>query len=319
MEKALLDYIRRLSEEDKKTLSQKALKAAEEVGELAKATLPFDNAYATNHRFVEKEKILEEAVDTILTALSVAYDLKFSDEQVLQMMWQKSQYWDSLQQRERNLKYPIPFEIHVTVEPTNEATRVVDRFRAICAAMIGEIKPVMLDLHMASGRITQDIMTSSKILGTNSQAYNEMQYVSGELRRGGYKVIREKIETVPWHPAAPQVHGQMMPPNCYFETHIEITLPENLDPEPLRSLCKKEDMHLSQNVFKKNPDGTTVIMATYRDYSSCYGNFQYKTNHAAESLRLAGYQIGRPIIEFSIYDTKLSHDFSWLGKSDEIG
>lgn len=39
------DFIKKLSLSDKKTLSQKALKTCEEVGELAKAVLPFDSAH----------------------------------------------------------------------------------------------------------------------------------------------------------------------------------------------------------------------------------------------------------------------------------
>lgn len=56
----LNNYIKSLSIKDKKTLSQKGLKLAEEVGELAKAILPYDSAHGTNHRFIDKEKILEE-------------------------------------------------------------------------------------------------------------------------------------------------------------------------------------------------------------------------------------------------------------------
>lgn len=48
------NYIKSLSLKDKKTLSQKCLKLTEEVGELAKAILPYDSAHGTNHRFIER-------------------------------------------------------------------------------------------------------------------------------------------------------------------------------------------------------------------------------------------------------------------------
>ena len=60
MNKELLDYIQELSKRDKKSLTSKALKVSEEQGELAKAILPFESAYACRHRFVDKYKILEE-------------------------------------------------------------------------------------------------------------------------------------------------------------------------------------------------------------------------------------------------------------------
>ncbi len=80
MSPELFEYIQRLSLADKKTLSQKALKVAEESGELAKVVLPFDNAAGTIHRFIEKGRILEESVDVILTAISIAYELGYTHE-----------------------------------------------------------------------------------------------------------------------------------------------------------------------------------------------------------------------------------------------
>jgi hypothetical protein len=50
----LIEFIKTLSLNDKKTLTQKALKTSEEVGELAKAVLPFEGAAGTLHRFHRK-------------------------------------------------------------------------------------------------------------------------------------------------------------------------------------------------------------------------------------------------------------------------
>lgn len=233
------------------------------------------------------------------------------------MMWRKSKYWDKLQRREQNLKYPIPFEIHITVEPTNEVhTKSIDMFKAICHGL--NVKPILLDLHTSQGRIVQDVMTSSKVFGTNTNAYHEMQYISDNLQRSGYKVVREKIETVPWHPAAPQDRDDVMPPNCYFESHLPVTLKSERDREKLAELCKEHDLHLSRNVFKKHEDGSSTIMATYRLYEGYYDYFDLQAHLKAQYLIAAEFEVGDIITEFSIYDTKLSHDFSWMGKQDEI-
>lgn len=45
MNKQFFDYLRHLSKQDRKTLSQKALKLFEEGGELARVILPFDGAF----------------------------------------------------------------------------------------------------------------------------------------------------------------------------------------------------------------------------------------------------------------------------------
>ena len=65
------DYIKDLSIKDKKTLSQKTLKLVEEVGELARVILPYDSAHGTNHRFTDRDAILEELVDVYLTNISL--------------------------------------------------------------------------------------------------------------------------------------------------------------------------------------------------------------------------------------------------------
>ncbi len=104
----LIEFIRSLSIHDKKSLAEKTLKVSEEQGELAKAVLPFVNAYSTTHRFVPDIDILEEAVDTILAAISIPFSLGFTNEQIIQMIHDKSQYWAQLQAGEDKLNYPLP-------------------------------------------------------------------------------------------------------------------------------------------------------------------------------------------------------------------
>ena len=99
------EFIKQLSLNDKKTLSQKALKTCEEVGELAKAILPFDSAHGTNHRFVDREKILEEIADVHLTNISIAYSLNFTDEEIMDMIHQKSLKWSELQANEEKAQF----------------------------------------------------------------------------------------------------------------------------------------------------------------------------------------------------------------------
>jgi hypothetical protein len=70
-------------------------------------------------------------------------------------------------------------------------------------------------------------MTSSKHFGDNRSAYDESLRIVNELKDYGYKVVRSKIESVPWHPAAPRyITGEVIP-NCYFESHIGIVIEPN--------------------------------------------------------------------------------------------
>lgn len=116
MDKDLLKYIRTLSENDTKTLTQKALKTSEEVGELAKVVLPYENAAGTLHRFVNRRQILDSAADIILCALSIAHELDYTDQEINDMIHAKATKWSGLQAKEKKVKYPLPYEIHVTIK-----------------------------------------------------------------------------------------------------------------------------------------------------------------------------------------------------------
>lgn len=306
MEKTLLDYIRDLTQNDTKTLSQKALKASEEVGELAKVTLPYDNAFATTHRFADKTAILEECADVFLCVKSISDQLGFSDEEFESMVKKKSIVWQELQQRELKVKYPIPFEIHVTIEEAD-----IEAFKTTCRAL--DVKPILLDLHLENGGTMKDMMTSSTHFGENRTAYEEMKRIAQGLQDAGYKVIREKIETVPWHPSAPSDDhaNPMMPKDCYFECHLAVIITEEQLPK-LREICQKHHIHLSRNVFKKYEDGTFKIMTTYRRYLGTYEEFKKKVEAAQELLDLEGFNVEKEIIEFSVYDSKVNHDASWI-------
>ena len=307
----LFNFIQSLSINDRKTLSQKALKVAEETGELAKAVLPYDNAFATTHKFKTAEHVLEEVVDVMLSAISLAYDLKFSHEDIYKMMEKKSTFWAQLQAAENNLTYPLPFEIHITVEKPF----FVEKFKKDCKE-IG-VKSIVLDLELTNHNII-DTMTSSVHYGDNRSAYEEAERISTELSNRGFTVIRKKIETVPFHPAAPgeTKPGIKMPKDCYFETHIPVLISKD-QKVMLQELASELGGHLSNNFFKKTENGLYVNMFTIRDYDKTYEHFLKKVKFVHDRLELNGFifEPGYKMeIEFSIYDTKVSHDFQWLNK-----
>jgi len=301
----LTDFIRTLSEEDTKTLSQKALKVCEEVGELAKVILPFDNASGTIHRFVDRNNILEEVVDTYLSSISIAYSLGFSDEEINDMILEKSKKWARLQLLESKVDDNIPYEIHITVEFADR-----EAFIHHCSTL--GVKPIILALEKDDLYI-DDAMTSSVHFGNNRSAYEEMRRISNGLNDIGYEIIREKIETVPWHPASPREDDNgVMPKDCYFETHIGVVLSTEEEKERLSKLAKSLSCHMSKNAFKKYENGSFTQMLTYRDYFSSMETFEKLANIFYEQIKANGFEVEKRITEFSIYDTKVSHDSKWL-------
>lgn len=312
MNKNLLDYIKFLSKKDKKTLSQKALKTSEEVGELAKKVLPFDNASGTLHKFTDKKNILEEVADVILSSLSIAYELGFDDEDIESIIHKKSLYWNELQNKESLVKTDeIPFEIHVTVEIDMES---VDKFIKSCSN-IG-VKPIVIELENNTSKSIQ-VMTSSTFISNNSGAYNECMRISNMLKEDGFIVSREKIETVPWHPSAPseKIGKSEMPKGSYFESHFTIICDDSRR-SFLELVLKKWDCHLSRNVFKKMDNNHYKIMGTYRNYKCSSEHFKTRTKLIKKELKGHGYDVDKVINEFCIYDTKESKDWNWMEMMD---
>lgn len=195
MSKYINDFIKDLSIKDKKTLSQKTLKLVEEVGELSRVILPFDSAPGTNHRFSDREKILEEVVDVYLSNISIAHSLGFTEEEFNEMLNKKTDKWAKLQLKEAEVTFPLPYEIHVTVDTSENFFECdIDGFKSKCQEI--DVKPIVLDLEMKEGTL-KDIMTSSKHFGDNRTAYEEANRIANKLTSFGYKVVRNKIETVP--------------------------------------------------------------------------------------------------------------------------
>lgn len=327
------EFIKNLSIKDKKTLSQKGLKLSEEVGELARVILPYDSAHGTNHRFIDREAILEEVVDVYLTNISIAHSLGFTDEEFNDMLVKKSEKWSQLQATEEKAEFPLPFEIHVTVDVgleigegdvLNPWSGSISRFKEDCVE-IG-VKPIVIDLEINDGSILKDVMTSSKHFGDNRSAYEESVRIVNELKDMGYKVLRNKIESAPWHPAAPVISTSKEIPNgCYFESHIGVVImpDEKRELNYLVNFLNSEDgdeiielsgtVKLSQNFFKKSKDGRRFVnMLTYRSNKCGSPKFKSEVEGLKYILTKKGFEFEKVEIEYAVYDTNVTHDAKWI-------
>lgn len=309
----LNEYIKQLSLNDKKTLVQKTLKLGEEFGELSKVILPYEGAYGTNHRVVDRNKILDGIVDIHLVNESIKYDLGFTEEEFNSKLFEKAQVWNGLQIKEDRAlakSDQMPYEIHITINQENGLN--VDKFKEDCKT-IG-VKPIVLALQdRNSNKVMDDVMTSSKIYGNNGHAFEEMKRISNSLISLGYNVIREKIEASYWHTKAPfKEDGDVkMPDGCYFECHLNIECSKDkLD--KLNQIAKSTNCHLSKNAFKIIDENKFTIMMTYRSYEQMFEDFDNHLSFIKETLFFNRFKLEKEIIEFAIYDTKINHDNKWL-------
>lgn len=309
MEKSTLEHLKLLTKLDTKTLSERVMKLFEEGGELAKVVAPYENVSSTRHRFVERKRILEEAVDTLLVSYSIAHHMDFTDEEIEEMFKQKLLKWNKILTKEQKTKgKPIPYEIHVTVKTSD-----IDDFR--CACGHAEVKPIVLDLQtVQSVNVMQDVMTSSVHLGDNRSAYEEATRIKNFLTANDFEVVRVKIETVPWHPAAPTMVGDIMPKDCYFESHVAVRSSASRR-EELAGMANIYNAHMSKNVFKVIDEDNYVQMMTIRWYDGIYEDFDAEVDQFISYLKELGFELEKKIVEFSVYDTKVNHDAAWLTKS----
>jgi hypothetical protein len=310
--------LRELSVMDTKSLSGKLLKVTEENGELAGELQAYDGLDGAHHRITTQERVLEEAVDVLLASISIPLSIGFSEVDITDMIQRKMNKWAELQKKQAVSQGKLPYEIHITVEEAE-----IEYFQQVCHNL--GVKPIILDLQTIGGDNTdqqaiKDVMTSSTLMGNNNQAISEMERITKGLENAHLSVVRKKIETVPWHPAAPSESDSTpeMPKDCYFESHIAVIVDDPSTRREIDTYCHANKLHASRNAFKRYEDGSYKLMLTYRAYDGTQEKFKAVLSGFASDLSLIKDQQGEPltidkvITEFSLFDSKISHDQAWL-------
>ena len=294
------DKIKTLSHNDKKNISQVGLKVGEEYGELVKAILPFDNADGTTHRFVDRDKIAEEVADVMLCLATLLHKTNIAPHKLQYWLERKTLRWEKLQEIPSSATYP--YEIHITVDEADS----YESFKTDCED-IG-VKAVVLDLHTKSNNIIKDVMTSSTIIGDNKAVIDEIDRITHELEERGYDVVRQKVETVPWHP---NTFTERTADN-YFESHIPVTLHKDKF-DDLYYLCKLHPgSHISRNALKEFQNDNAIFMVTIRHKDDTLETFKERVERLKKAIEDKGFETSsKDIIEWAIYDNNVKHDADW--------
>jgi NTP pyrophosphatase (non-canonical NTP hydrolase) len=298
----LLITVRGLSLKDKKNLSQKFTKAVGEMGELSDAILAFENTDGSRHKFIKKDAILDEVADVMLCVMSIAYDLGYIHEDIIGMLEKKNDKWSANQRFDSKAEYP--FEIHVTVQTSYAAD--LERFKEVCNML--KVKATVLELQDQHGKPQGvEVMTSSVHKGTNSSVLEELEREVHELQQAGFTILRQKLETMPQHPAAPSIlNGRLMPKDCYFESHLEVVPGEVMNYRILEWVLNKYQAQYSKNAKKDR------VIITYRESDFPYEPFMNQLEELKVDLQTVGFDIIEEQTEFSIYDTNVLHDEAWI-------
>lgn len=207
-----------------------------------------------------------------------------------------------------------PYEIHITVDLNKSVSQGVDVFKDNCKH-IG-VKPIVLDLQNKSGvSEMSDVMTSSRFKGDDSSAIFESDVIVKKLEDFGYKVVRTKIESFPYHPLSPKSDKELMPKNCYFESHVPVKVCKG-DLERLSKTISmfQHPVHMSKNIFKVFSDHF-IVMLTYRDSKTYASKFVENVEDICRVLNNSGFEFNKIESEFALYDTNVVHDSKWIGGS----
>lgn len=200
-----------------------------------------------------------------------------------------------------------PYEIHVTV---NIRDSFIEYFCDVCKE--NGVKPIILALQTTSNEdIMHDVMTSSVHLGDNASAFEEATRIKNFLTENELEVVRVKIETVPWHPQAPSNDGDIMPQDCYFESHVAVHTSDARRAE-LGTIAEMFGAHMSKNVFKILDKDNFVQMMTIRWYGGLYKDFDKEVDGFIAHLKAEGFELDKKIVEFAIFDSRVSHDAAWI-------
>lgn len=192
-----------------------------------------------------------------------------------------------------------PFELHITVSAKSD----IEQFKHDCAAL--GVKPILIDAQRKDGASMLDLMTSSVVHGSYQHALNTSFLLAADFAWMGYEVLRRKLETVPWHPAADNPTGDQ-----YFECHLAV---KSLlrDRRRLERIVKRHGGHLSRNAFKSLPDDQCITMVTIRSQDS-RESFDHLVRDMKWVLEMYAFEVEKTITEFAIFDDKISHDAAWI-------
>ena len=230
----------------------------------------------------------------------------------------------------------MPYEIHVTIRPLVNGSleaymQQFKEFEHDCMLIDG-VKPLLLANYSIENDTVEYVMlTSSAIKGTARDADKMLNDITSALRPCGYDIGRQKIETVPWHPAATNISRPINSKNTtnsfvpsknnglfYFENHMKVKS-NNFEllkaaVNSIRVYWHTDSYGISWNILKDVNFGIRTYFVTYRSKYKTKIEFIERAKTFADHIRQSDgiVEVSSEDIEFCIYDTAENQDKSWI-------
>lgn len=184
------------------------------------------------------------------------------------------------------------FEYHVTVAGADAA-------RLAAWAAVRGVK--FTHIELARGDTPSQPMLTVRAEGTTASVLAEAEALAAELRGEGFGVVRVKLEASPFADGVPTADG-------YFEHHIKLLLPPDVDESALADLVTPHHAHLSRNARRIRDDDRSERFVTQRCRAAAAERLQGLT----EALRAANHEILSVEREYVVHDDGPWVDSGWI-------
>ena len=159
---------------------------------------------------------------------------------------------------------------------------------------------------LARGETVSQPMLTVGTDGTVETVLADALVLAGELRAGGFKVARVKVE------ASPFIDGLARTADRYFEHHVKLLLPPDVDETALADLVMPHGAHLSRNARRVREDGRAERFVTQRCYRTGTEGAGAELDRLIEALRDAGHIMLSVEREYVVYDSDPAVDAGWI-------
>lgn len=233
------------------------------------------------------------------------------------------------------------YEIHVTVDRNRMIDQQISQFPDSAIKHIKQARNAFNDaVAELDGNVTAlsisnivwndgnpkvyyEWLTQSTVKSSYDEAFDSMRKIAFRLASAGCPVIRQKIETVPWHPAT---HGDVVEGQSqanYFESHVKFNDHPNQTTYDLHAFIRQTGIPLYQSMVENKNVWT---YRAPRDYSFAgtlgtekrrrtWEEFRKELDCYLDTIEVSTNWRRRDDvqeIEFALYDSNRALDSDWM-------
>jgi hypothetical protein len=167
---------------------------------------------------------------------------------------------------------------------------------------------------LARGAAVSQPMLTLRASGTFEEVAAVTRRTAGRLAEAGFRVLRVKIEAVPWAEGVPQsdADGARLGRHRYFEHHVKLLLSEAESTDGLGELAARHGAHLSRNARRVRADGLRERFVTQRCRMVGLTTAGLRLDALLAELAADGRRTASVEREFVALDTDETLDAGWI-------